>query len=119
VKRVCRSTATGEILSLGGSYDTSMWLKRIWIELTVKDLKVRLVVDSQGALRNAVTTSRDVGASAQTLEFDEQKSHRNTKIGPLVSFYQKVSCLLLSSHPSLIHHARTLSETITSLTRKI
>jgi hypothetical protein len=33
-----------------------MWLKRIWMELTGKDLKVRLVVDSQGALRNAVTT---------------------------------------------------------------
>jgi hypothetical protein len=56
VKRVCRSTATGEILSLGESYDTSMWLQRIWRELTGKLLKVRLVVDSQGALKNAVTT---------------------------------------------------------------
>jgi hypothetical protein len=27
VKRVCRSTAKGEILSLGEGYDTSMWLK--------------------------------------------------------------------------------------------
>jgi hypothetical protein len=56
VKWVRRSTATGEILSLCERYDTSMWLKRIWMELTGKDLKVRLVVDSQGVLRNAVTT---------------------------------------------------------------
>jgi hypothetical protein len=56
VKRVCRSTATGDILSLGESYDTSMWLRKIWHELTGHWLKVRLIVDSMGALKNLVTT---------------------------------------------------------------
>jgi hypothetical protein len=56
VKRVCRSTATGEVLSLGESFDTAMWLKKIWHKLTGQWLKVRLVVDSMGTLKNLVTT---------------------------------------------------------------
>jgi hypothetical protein len=56
VKRVCRSTATGEILSLGESYDTSKWLQKIWQELTGQNLTIRLVVDSMGILKNIVTT---------------------------------------------------------------
>jgi hypothetical protein len=34
LKRVCRSTATGETLSLGASHDTAMWLSKVWFELT-------------------------------------------------------------------------------------
>jgi hypothetical protein len=56
VKRVCRSTAMGEVLSLGESYDTSMWLSKIWHELTGQELKIRLIVDSMGVLKKIVTT---------------------------------------------------------------
>jgi hypothetical protein len=56
VKRVCRSTATREVLSLGESYDTSTWLQKIWHEITGQKLKVRLVVDSMGTLKNVITT---------------------------------------------------------------
>jgi Reverse transcriptase (RNA-dependent DNA polymerase) len=56
VKRVCRSTATGEILSLHESFDTSMWLQQVWLDLTGKTISIRLVVDSMGALSNVVTT---------------------------------------------------------------
>jgi hypothetical protein len=56
VKRVCRSTAAGEILSLGESYDTSMWIQKVWQELTGQKLGVRLVVDSMGALKCVMTT---------------------------------------------------------------
>lgn len=57
VKRVCRSTATGEILSLQDCFDTSMWLQQIWLELTGQKLRVRLIVDSRGALNNVTTTT--------------------------------------------------------------
>jgi hypothetical protein len=60
VKRVCRSTTTGETLSLGESYDTSMWLSQIWSELTGRKLKVRLVVDSMGSMKNVLTTKLPV-----------------------------------------------------------
>jgi hypothetical protein len=56
VKRVCRSTATGETLSLGESYDASMWLRQIWMELTGQRLKFRLVVDSMSTIENVLTT---------------------------------------------------------------
>jgi hypothetical protein len=56
VKRVCRSTATGEVLSLGEAYDTAMWLRQIWLELTDQALDVRIVVDSLGVAKNIVTT---------------------------------------------------------------
>jgi hypothetical protein len=56
VKRVCRSTATGEILSLGESFDTAIWLRAVWQELTGLDLKIRLIVDSMGTLKNVITT---------------------------------------------------------------
>jgi hypothetical protein len=56
VKRVCRSTATGEVLSLEESYDTAMWLRKIWLELTGYELKTRLVVDSMGAVKSVITT---------------------------------------------------------------
>jgi hypothetical protein len=56
VKRVCRSTATGEILSLGECYNTAMWLRKIWHELTEQTLSVRLVVDSMGIAKSITTT---------------------------------------------------------------
>jgi hypothetical protein len=52
---VCRSTATGEVPSFGESYDTSMWLRKIWLELTGRGLKSRLVVDSMGAVKSIIT----------------------------------------------------------------
>jgi hypothetical protein len=55
VKRVCRSTATGEVLSLGDSYDSAMWLAKIWKELTGLSLRIRLVVNSMGMLKNVLT----------------------------------------------------------------
>jgi hypothetical protein len=45
VKRVCRSTATAEILSLGDGYDGAMWLRQVWLELSGQLVDVRLVVD--------------------------------------------------------------------------
>jgi hypothetical protein len=51
IKRVCRSTATGEVLSLGEAYDTAMWLQQLWTELSGARLPVCIVVDSMGVAK--------------------------------------------------------------------
>jgi hypothetical protein len=40
VKRVCSSTATAEILSLGDAFDGAMWLKQVWLELSGQSVEV-------------------------------------------------------------------------------
>jgi hypothetical protein len=57
VKRVCRSTATAELLALGDCHDAAVWLQRLWQELTGQTLLVRLFIDSMGVLRSLVTTA--------------------------------------------------------------
>jgi hypothetical protein len=56
VKRVCRSSATGEVLSLGEAYDTGIWLKQLWLELPDQEVSFRIVVDSMGVAKNIVST---------------------------------------------------------------
>jgi Reverse transcriptase (RNA-dependent DNA polymerase) len=56
VKRVCRSTLTGEVLSLGEAYDTAVWLRQLCFELLGVLLPIRIVVDSMGLMKNMLTT---------------------------------------------------------------
>jgi Reverse transcriptase (RNA-dependent DNA polymerase) len=60
VRRVCRSTATAETLSLGEAFDTAMWLKQLWLELSGNEVDVRFVVDSLGVAKNLITTKLTV-----------------------------------------------------------
>jgi hypothetical protein len=60
VRRVCRSTATAETLSLGEAFDTSMWLRKLWYELSGQAVEVRLIVDSLGVTKNLLTTKLTV-----------------------------------------------------------
>jgi Reverse transcriptase (RNA-dependent DNA polymerase) len=56
VKRVCRSTLTGEVLSLGEAHDTAVWLRQLWFELSGSSLPIRIIVDSMGVMKNVLTT---------------------------------------------------------------
>jgi hypothetical protein len=56
VKRVCRSTLTGEVLSLGEAYDTAVWLRQLCFELMGVSLPIRIVVDSMGLMKNVLPT---------------------------------------------------------------
>jgi Reverse transcriptase (RNA-dependent DNA polymerase) len=60
VRRVCRSTATEETLSLGEAFDTAMWLRQLWLELSGQTAGVRLIVDSLGVTKNSLTTKLTV-----------------------------------------------------------
>jgi hypothetical protein len=55
MKRVCRSTATGETLSLCEGHDAAVWLRHIWKELTGERLKLHLITDSMVLLMNVLT----------------------------------------------------------------
>jgi hypothetical protein len=56
VKRVCRSTTTAEILSLGEGFDTAMWLQQIWLELTEQRVGISLVVDNMEIAKTIANT---------------------------------------------------------------
>lgn len=56
VKRVCKATITGETLSAGEGHESGMWIQQMWFELTGKRIPIRIVVDSEGLLKNAGTT---------------------------------------------------------------
>jgi hypothetical protein len=44
------------VLSLGEAYDTGIWLKQLWLELSGQEVSFRIVVDSMGVAKNIVTT---------------------------------------------------------------
>ena len=54
--RVCRSTSTAEILTVGDALDSSFWLQQLWFELTSHKLEIEIVTDSHGTLKNSTTT---------------------------------------------------------------
>lgn len=56
VKRVCKATITGETLSAGEGHETGLWIQQMWFELTGKMIPIRIVVDSEGVLKNSGTT---------------------------------------------------------------
>lgn len=56
VKRTCRSTTTGEILSACEALDGATWLRQLWQELTGELLPVEIVTDSSCTAKNSVTT---------------------------------------------------------------
>lgn len=54
--RVCRSTSTAEILTVGDGLDTGIWLRQLWFEMTGKKVDMKIVTDSNGTLKNSTTT---------------------------------------------------------------
>ena len=55
-KRICRSTATGEILSCVSGLDCGIWLRQLWWELSDEWIPIVLVTDSDGTAKNSITT---------------------------------------------------------------
>jgi hypothetical protein len=56
VRRVSRSNAKAETLSVGEACDTAMWLRQLWFELSGQHIGVRIVVDSLSVAKNLATT---------------------------------------------------------------
>lgn len=56
VKRTCKSSTTGEILSACEALDGAIWLRQLWQELTGELLPVEIVTDSSCTAKNSVTT---------------------------------------------------------------
>lgn len=54
--RVCRSTSTAEILTVGDALDSAIWVQQLWLELSGIKVPIELVTDSNGTLKNSVTT---------------------------------------------------------------
>ena len=54
--RVCRSTSTAEILTVGDAIDSAIWLQQLWFELSGSKIPIEIVTDSHGTLKNSVTT---------------------------------------------------------------
>lgn len=54
--RVCKSTSTAEILTVGDGLDSGIWLRQLWYEMTGKELEIEIITDSNSTLKNSTTT---------------------------------------------------------------